>query len=355
MSILDIAQQRKGKLRDGYSTNKAGASEAKTRVEYGTAQGDSSGGFVEIMIDNSDESFEVACDSPISNGDRVAYISTNGNGKAVSVATLADMAEEVATIVRELPAGVLVAKVGQSLGALVNANGSFDVVSLTWSGDTPTIGNAIATFGGTVEIKTPDGNGDYGLFQIDDVPTVTIKKSVNGQFIPSGIVLDTATPAIYVNDTYGRSTFSIDTNEATYNHKAILATPYKAVNDTYIIPSLWVSTYYTTDSDPTEPGNFEALPIFKIATYTHTSQSIAVGNGASISAQSLANAVPTGYKAVAVASVNSNHAQNWYVGGSYINVANQTIAFSYKHAFGSGSEKCTFTFYLLCVPSANVG
>ena len=85
MSLLDVAQARKSKLRDGYSDVKAGVDGAATRVEYGVAQGASSGGYVSILIDGSDSAFTVPCDSTIRNGDRVSYISTGGSGKAVSL------------------------------------------------------------------------------------------------------------------------------------------------------------------------------------------------------------------------------------------------------------------------------
>lgn len=85
MSLLDIAQARKSKLRDGYSDVKAGVDGAATRVEYGVAQSASSGGYVSILIDGSDSAFTVPCDSTIRNGDRVSYISTGGSGKAVSL------------------------------------------------------------------------------------------------------------------------------------------------------------------------------------------------------------------------------------------------------------------------------
>lgn len=49
-------------------------------------------------------------------------------------------ANTLATLIRDSAAGTLVTKVGQSIGALVNANGSYDIVALTWSGTTPTIG-----------------------------------------------------------------------------------------------------------------------------------------------------------------------------------------------------------------------
>lgn len=102
MSILDIAQSRKGKLRDGYSAAKAGVSVADTRVEYGTAVGDSSDGYVTIRMDNSPTDgtadFSVPCDAPITQGDRVSYISTKGNGKAISVGTLAQIAQDAEDI-----------------------------------------------------------------------------------------------------------------------------------------------------------------------------------------------------------------------------------------------------------------
>lgn len=101
MSILDIAQSRKGKLRDGYSAVKSGVSAADTRVEYGTAVASSSGGYVTIRMDNAPTDgtadFSVPCDTYISAGDRVSYISSKGRGKAVSVATVTSMSEQGST------------------------------------------------------------------------------------------------------------------------------------------------------------------------------------------------------------------------------------------------------------------
>lgn len=47
--------------------------------------------------------------------------------------------DEVATLVRAYGDGVLVCRKGQTIGALINADGSFDVVSLTWEGDVPKV------------------------------------------------------------------------------------------------------------------------------------------------------------------------------------------------------------------------
>lgn len=85
MSMLDIAQARKGKARDAVGKAKAGVSQAGTKVEYGTATSSSADGYVEIIMDNGGSSFTVPCDSPINQGDRVSYISHAGQGKAVSL------------------------------------------------------------------------------------------------------------------------------------------------------------------------------------------------------------------------------------------------------------------------------
>ena len=63
-------------------------------------------------------------------------------------ADLADVSSKApSTIIREYNSGVLVGKVGQNTGALVNAQGSFDVVGVTWNGNVPTAGNSVASFG----------------------------------------------------------------------------------------------------------------------------------------------------------------------------------------------------------------
>ena len=364
MSVLDIAQQRKGKLRDGYSTNKAGASEAKTRVEYGTAQGDSSNGFVEILIDNSDESFEVACDAPISSGDRVAYISTNGNGKAVSVSTLSTIASDASAIANatnqyfwadsngihvstdaEQPAGTRNILIN-SIGILLRKAANY-LVSLTagavefYDGDGNAASNRMAKIGSDgIEFKTKDTNNPtqtYGTFTISPTGEINSLGRENNldyqtHIAPDGIYL--------VDDQFTTLEVGYLGFEYDNGHPVL-----------YTDQNNYGSLYYR-DYDDT--GTDIGLPIFKIATYSYTTPSTAVSSGGNVTNAALSS-VPSGYKAIAIASIGSNHGQNWYVGGASINVANRTISYSYKHAFGSGSETCTFNFYLLCVPSANVG
>lgn len=108
MTILDIAQSMKGRLRDGLSQTQSGTQPGESEVAFGTAAADSSGGFVSIIMDGAptddpdydpaDYTFEVPCDSPITAGDRVSYISDAGRGKAVSLGTLTQIAEDADAI-----------------------------------------------------------------------------------------------------------------------------------------------------------------------------------------------------------------------------------------------------------------
>lgn len=67
--------------------------------------------------------------------------STTARGAAAAAAT-------TATMIRAYGDGVIVAKPGQNIGALVNADGSFDVVALKWSlEDEPTPVATLSTFG----------------------------------------------------------------------------------------------------------------------------------------------------------------------------------------------------------------
>lgn len=86
-------------------------------------------------------------------------------GTQVSAATSASM-------IRAYGAGVLVCRQGNTVGALVNANGSFDVVKVTWSGTTPTASTVYATYGTScvvgdtskahIEVSQDYGLGVYG-------------------------------------------------------------------------------------------------------------------------------------------------------------------------------------------------
>ena len=92
--------------------------------------------------------------------------------------------EARSTIIREFAGGVLIAKVGQTIAALVNANGSFDVVGVTWSGKTPTITNTLyARYGTATIIK--NSSGDY--IQLSE-GNITVSGTITGAAIQGGTV-----------------------------------------------------------------------------------------------------------------------------------------------------------------------
>ena len=67
-------------------------------------------------------------------------------------------AAETATVIRPYSDGVLVCKHGNSVGALVNSAGSFDVVKVRWSGTTPTASTVYASYADTLTtIGEPSG------------------------------------------------------------------------------------------------------------------------------------------------------------------------------------------------------
>lgn len=104
-------------------------------------------------------------------------------------------ANATATLIRQYEGGVLVCKTGNSVGALVNANGSFDVVVVSWNSGTPTVGATITEYGNNRTVfYGPDGSGKAymsdGKFSADELeaysalylPNYTIRETPNGGF-----------------------------------------------------------------------------------------------------------------------------------------------------------------------------
>lgn len=97
------------------------------------------------------------CDFKVEAGDKTTDWTTSS--KEAMDAANAEAASRK-TIIREYNGGVLVAKTGQTIGALVNANGSFDVVGVSWDGETPSVTSTLyARYGAETTIL--NGNGDY--------------------------------------------------------------------------------------------------------------------------------------------------------------------------------------------------
>ena len=64
---------------------------------------------------------------------------STANSASSTAGAAKSTADSLATMVRQYSGGVLVGRVGAGVCALVNADGSFDVVDVTWDGETPTI------------------------------------------------------------------------------------------------------------------------------------------------------------------------------------------------------------------------
>jgi len=77
-------------------------------------------------------------------------LSSTVTQQAGSITSLIESTEALSTMVRQYGRGVLVGRVGQGVGALVSADGSFDVVPVEWDGSTPTVGTPITTIGADV-------------------------------------------------------------------------------------------------------------------------------------------------------------------------------------------------------------
>lgn len=80
------------------------------------------------------------------NGSAIYEQSTRITQTEQDVTTAITGIEGLQTMVRQYGSGVLVCRTGNSVGALVNADGSFDVVSVSWSGDVPTAGTVLGRY-----------------------------------------------------------------------------------------------------------------------------------------------------------------------------------------------------------------
>lgn len=196
MTLLDIAQAARGKLRDGYSAPQAGGAAMVADMAYGTATADSANGFVTIVMDNmpagatqADYEFTVACDAPITNGDRVALVTINGTEKAISMGTLSEQVADVVNYFWADSAGVHVStEEGDPDGAqnivldssgLTIREGSDDVAN--FAGNTIKLGmnaepptptrpstaaiemlNLFAMTAKWMEFRNPDGTSGFG-------------------------------------------------------------------------------------------------------------------------------------------------------------------------------------------------
>lgn len=85
------------------------------------------------------------------NASDLIELSSSVTQQAGSITTLFNATGALSTMVRQYGEGVLVCRAGQGIGALVSADGTFDVVSVSWSDGedpVPTTGEPITSIGG---------------------------------------------------------------------------------------------------------------------------------------------------------------------------------------------------------------
>lgn len=132
-----------------------------------TATADSSDGKVMVEFAGG-ETAEVGTIAPVTKGQKVAMLLQDGQATVIGADgwgdTIRASAGETATLVRAYEGGVLVCKTGNPVGVLVNADGSFDVIAVTWDGDTPTAGGFIVAMDTNgLQIYDPAGIGENGV------------------------------------------------------------------------------------------------------------------------------------------------------------------------------------------------
>ena len=79
----------------------------------------------------------------------VTALSTRVTQTEADVTTAINGVNGLNALVRQYGQGVLVCRTGNTIGALVNADGSFDIVSVTWDGATPTAGDTVGQVSGS--------------------------------------------------------------------------------------------------------------------------------------------------------------------------------------------------------------
>lgn len=138
---------------------------------------------------------------------------TDAQSAAEAAQTVADNADALATTlstyVRMVSGyGLLVTYTGYTVGALVRSGGSFDIVKLTWSDDTPTIGNKLSSFDDdSVDFFNSSGTkiGSIGVqssitIPVDGTPGVTVPAGIALSSPSSSCTALKGSPILMVDD-----------------------------------------------------------------------------------------------------------------------------------------------------------
>lgn len=178
------------------------------------------------------------CDFKVEAGDKTTDWTTSS--KEAMDAANAEAASRK-TIIREYNGGVLVAKTGQTIGALVNANGSFDVVGVSWDGETPSVTSTLyARYGAETTIL--NGNGDY--IKLSD-GSVEVSGTIKGATL-EGAKLTGEEIDITASDEYYSTSIRGELDAEGGNPNIYMFAQYKNNSSTRLQSALCLSLDYTS-------------------------------------------------------------------------------------------------------------
>ena len=178
------------------------------------------------------------CDFKVEPGDKTTQWTTSPK-EAMDAANAE--ASNRKTIIREYNGGVLVAKTGQTIGALVNADGSFDVVGVSWDGETPSVTSTLyARYGAETTIL--NGNGDY--IKLSD-GSVEVSGTIKGATL-EGAKLTGEEIDITASDEYYSTSIRGELDAEGGNPNIYMFAQYKNNSSTRLQSALCLSLDYTS-------------------------------------------------------------------------------------------------------------
>ena len=178
------------------------------------------------------------CDFKVEAGDKTTDWTTSSK-EAMDTANAEAASRK--TIIREYNGGVLVAKTGQTIGALVNANGSFDVVGVSWDGETPSVTSTLyARYGAETTIL--NGNGDY--IKLSD-GSVEVSGTIKGATL-EGAKLTGEEIDITASDEYYSTSIRGELDAEGGNPNIYMFAQYKDNSSTRLQSALCLSMDYTS-------------------------------------------------------------------------------------------------------------
>ena len=215
---------------------------------------------------------------------------------------------KTAAMVRQYGDGVLVCRKNKTVGALVNADGSFDVVQVSWSGDIPTAGAVLASYGNKLMVMKDSDRNEY--LRMEDFRTST------GVSVVERIETERPGDSTYLNTSYNISSLTSVirvsdstniTSNCTFNSHFIYSSLFTTVGEKFKV------TYKSQD------GKLKAFT-FGNRTGTKGGLSMAIGD----------NNTASGLAALTVGGANT-------VSGAYSSAIGAGNNVSGDHSFAEGA------------------